>query len=197
MATITGIKKEKVFEVIRRYKMAVQFDVLQFGDIFSIQINGKEVIGLTEEDILYLHNKYRQAYKKLCVDDLEERIRELEDELILKDDEYIDLEELYDKVCLDNTEIRNKMFFLGGELAGANEEIRLLQEDKIALLNDNDRLTKELFKLKQEMQNLHKENWRMLQNGNCTIYITNSNFRNNNCGICKYSDVVIRRKKLK
>lgn len=184
--------------------MAVQFDVLQFGDIFSIQINGKEVIGLTEEDILYLHNKYRQAYKKPCVDDLEERIRELEDELVIQNETYEELEDEYenlieykDDLYCDNKILRAKMAFLGEELAGAKEEIRLLQENKIALLNDNDRLTKELFKLKQEMQNLHEENWRMLQNGNGTIYITNSNFRNNNCGICKYSDVVIRRKKLK
>ena len=155
MATITGIKKEKVLEVIRRYKMAVEFDVLQFGDVFSIQINGKEVIGLTEEEILYLHDKYRQAYRKPCVEDLERKIDELNNRCI-------ELEEYCNKMYLDNKEQRDKMAFLGGELAGSNEKNRILQDAKIALLNDNERLTKELFELKREVNTLHLRNWELL-----------------------------------
>lgn len=110
--------------------MAVEFDVLQFGDIFSIQVNGKETMGLTEEEIIFLHDKYRQAYKKPCVDDLMERIEELEDELILKDSEYDELEEEYESLVnwalkvkqkkeeleKDNRELVSKFYFLREEL---------------------------------------------------------------------------------
>ena len=166
MATITGIKKEKVLEVIRRYKMAVAFDVLQFGDVFSIQMNGKEVIGFTEEDIIYLHDKYRQAYRKPCVEDLERKIDEL-------NNDYIEVDESCNTMYLDNKELRDKIVFLSGELSGANEEIRILQDAKIALLNDNERLTKELFKVKQEIKYVHEENWRMLHSGVIKLWIKN------------------------
>lgn len=110
--------------------MAVEFDVLQFGDIFSIQVNGKETMGLTEEEIIFLHDKYRQAYKKPCMDDLMERIEELEDELILKDSEYDELEEEYESLVnwalkvkqkkeeleKDNRELVSKFYFLREEL---------------------------------------------------------------------------------
>lgn len=110
--------------------MAVEFDVLQFGDIFSIQVNGKETMGLTEEEIIFVHDKYRQAYKKPCVDDLMERIEELEDELILKDSEYDELEEEYESLVnwalkvkqkkeeleKDNRELVSKFYFLREEL---------------------------------------------------------------------------------
>lgn len=110
--------------------MAVRFDVLQFGDIFSIQVNGKETMGLTEEEIIFVHDKYRQAYKKPCVDDLMERIEELEDELILKDSEYDELEEKYENLVnwalkvkqkkeeleKDNRELVSKFYFLREEL---------------------------------------------------------------------------------
>lgn len=110
--------------------MAVRFDVLQFGDIFSIQVNGKETMGLTEEEIIFLHDKYRQAYKKPCMDDLMERIEELEDELILKDSEYDELEEEYESLVnwalkvkqkkeeleKDNRELVSKFYFLREEL---------------------------------------------------------------------------------
>lgn len=110
--------------------MAVRFDVLQFGDIFSIQVNGNEAIGLTEEEIIFLHDKYRQAYKKPCMDDLMERIEELEDELILKDSEYDELEEKYENLVnwalkvkqkkeeleKDNRELVSKFYFLREEL---------------------------------------------------------------------------------
>ena len=110
--------------------MAVRFDVLQFGDIFSIQVNGKETMGLTEEEIIFVHDKYRQAYKKPCVDDLMVRIEELEDELILKDSEYDELEEKYENLVnwalkvkqkkeeleKDNRELVSKFYFLREEL---------------------------------------------------------------------------------
>ena len=64
MVTITGIKKDKIIEVLRRNKM-VNFDLLQQGHLFSIQVNGKEVIPLSEEEIIFVHDKYRQAYKSL------------------------------------------------------------------------------------------------------------------------------------
>lgn len=110
--------------------MAVEFDVLQFGDIFSIQVNGKETMGLTEEEIIFVHDKYRQAYKKPCVDDLMERIEELEDELILKDSEYDELEEKYENLVnwalkvkqkkeeleKDNRELVSKFYFLREEI---------------------------------------------------------------------------------
>lgn len=78
--------------------MAVRFDVLQFGDIFSIQVNGKEAIGLTEEEIIFLHDKYRQAYKKPCMDDLMDKIEGLEGLLKLKDWEINELEEKYENL---------------------------------------------------------------------------------------------------
>lgn len=78
--------------------MAVRFDVLQFGDIFSIQVNGNEAIGLTEEEIIFLHDKYRQAYKKPCMDDLMDKIEGLEGLLKLKDWEINELEEKYENL---------------------------------------------------------------------------------------------------
>ena len=78
--------------------MAVRFNVLQFGDIFSIQVNGNEAIGLTEEEIIFLHDKYRQAYKKPCMDDLMDKIEGLEGLLKLKDWEINELEEKYENL---------------------------------------------------------------------------------------------------
>lgn len=108
----------------------VNFDLLQQGDLFSIQIQGKEVIPLSEEEIIFVHDKYRQAYKKPCVDDLMERIEELEDELILKDSEFDELEEKYENLFnfalrekqkneelkQDNKELVTKFKFLKDEL---------------------------------------------------------------------------------
>lgn len=108
----------------------VNFDLLQQGHLFSIQVNGKEVISLSEEEIIFVHDKYRQAYKKPCVDDLMERIEELEDELILKDSEYDELEEEYESLVnwalkvkqkkeeleKDNRELVSKFYFLREEL---------------------------------------------------------------------------------
>ena len=110
--------------------MAVRFDVLQFGDIFSIQVNGKETMGLTEEEIIFLHDKYRQAYKKPCMDDLMDKIEGLEGLLKLKDWEINELEEKYDSLvnCAlkakqtkeelekDNRELVSKFYFLREEL---------------------------------------------------------------------------------
>lgn len=108
----------------------VNFDLLQQGHLFSIQVNGKEVISLSEEEIIFVHDKYRQAYKKPCVDDLMERIEELEDELILKDSEYDELEEEYESLVnwalkvkqkkeeleKNNRELVSKFYFLREEL---------------------------------------------------------------------------------
>lgn len=130
MVTITGIKKDKIIEILRRNKKMVNFDLLQQGQLFSIQVNGKEVIPLSEEEIIFVHDKYRQAYKKPCVDDLMERIEELEDELILKDSELDELEEKYDSLVnwalkekqtkeeleKDNRELVTKIYFLRDEL---------------------------------------------------------------------------------
>lgn len=130
MVTITGIKKEKIIEILRRNKKMVNFDLLQQGHLFSIQVNGKEVISLSEEEIIFVHDKYRQAYKKPCVDDLMERIEELEDELILKDSEYDELEEEYESLVnwalkvkqkkeeleKNNRELVSKFYFLREEL---------------------------------------------------------------------------------
>lgn len=130
MVTITGIKKDKIIEILRRNKKMVNFDLLQQGQLFSIQVNGKEVIPLSEEEIIFVHDKYRQAYKKPCVDDLMERIEELEDELILKDSELYELEEKYDSLVnwalkakqtkeeleKDNRELVSKFYFLQEEL---------------------------------------------------------------------------------
>lgn len=130
MVTITGIKKDKIIEILRRNKKVVNFDLLQQGNLFSIQVNGKEVIPLSEEEIIFVHDKYRQAYKKPCVDDLMERIEELEDELILKDSELDELEEKYDSLVnwalkekqtkeeleKDNRELVTKIYFLRDEL---------------------------------------------------------------------------------
>lgn len=130
MVTITGIKKDKIIEILRRNKKMVNFDLLQQGQLFSIQVNGKEVIPLSEEEIIFVHDKYRQAYKKPCVDDLMERIEELEDELILKDSELDELEEKYDSLVnwalkakqtkeeleKDNRELVSKFYFLQEEL---------------------------------------------------------------------------------
>lgn len=110
--------------------MAVRFDVLQFGDIFSIQVNGKETMGLTEEEIIFLHDKYRQAYKKPCMDDLMDKIEGLEGLLKLKDWEINELEEKYDSLVnwalkakqtkeeleKDNRELVSKFYFLREEL---------------------------------------------------------------------------------
>lgn len=130
MVTITGIKKDKIIEILRRNKKMVNFDLLQQGHLFSIQVNGEEVIPLSEDEIIFLHDKYRQAYKKPCVDDLMERIDELEDELILKDSELDELEEKYDSLVnwalkvkqkkeeleKDNRELVSKFYFLREEL---------------------------------------------------------------------------------
>ena len=130
MVTITGIKKDKIIEILRRNKKMVNFDLLQQGHLFSIQVNGKEVISLSEEEIIFVHDKYRQAYKKPCVDDLMERIEELEDELILKDSEYDELEEEYESLVnwalkvkqkkeeleKNNRELVSKFYFLREEL---------------------------------------------------------------------------------
>lgn len=110
--------------------MAVRFDVLQFGDIFSIQVNGNEAIGLTEEEIIFLHDKYRQAYKKPCMDDLMDKIEGLEGLLKLKDWEINELEEKYENLVSwalrakqeneelekDNRELVSKFYFLTEEI---------------------------------------------------------------------------------
>ena len=98
--------------------MAVRFDVLQFGDIFSIQVNGKETMGLTEEEIIFLHDKYRQAYKKPCMDDLMDKIEGLEGLLKLKDWEINELKAKQTKEELekDNRELVSKFYFLREEL---------------------------------------------------------------------------------
>lgn len=141
MVTITGIKKDKIIEVLRRNKKMVNFDLLQQGHLFSIQVNGKEVIPISEEEIIFLHDKYRQAYKKPCVDDLMERIEELEDELILKDSELDELEEKYDSLVnwalkekqtkeeleKDNRELVSKFYFLQEELKDWKEMCKELK----------------------------------------------------------------------
>lgn len=144
MVTITGIKKEKIIEILRRNKKMVNFDLLQQGDLFSIQINGKEVIPLSEDEIIFVHDKYRQAYKKPCVDDLMDRIEELEDELILKDSEFDELEEKYDSLFnwalkakqkneelkQDNKELVTKFNFLKDELNDWKEICKELKGEK-------------------------------------------------------------------
>lgn len=141
MVTITGIKKDKIIEILRRNKKMVNFDLLQQGHLFSIQVNGKEVISLSEEEIIFVHDKYRQAYKKPCVDDLMERIEELEDELILKDSEYDELEEEYESLLnwalkvkqkkeeleKNNRELVSKFYFLREELNDCKEMCKELK----------------------------------------------------------------------
>lgn len=119
----------------------VNFDLLQQGHLFSIQVNGKEVISLSEEEIIFVHDKYRQAYKKPCVDDLMERIEELEDELILKDSEYDELEEEYESLVnwalkvkqkkeeleKNNRELVSKFYFLREELNDCKEMCKELK----------------------------------------------------------------------
>ena len=144
MVTITGIKKDKIIEILRRNKKMVNFDLLQQGHLFSIQLNGKEVIPLSEEEIIFLHDKYRQAYKKPCVDDLMERIEGLEGLLKLKDWEINELEEKYENLVSwalrekeinkelnqDNKELVTKFNFLKDALNDWKEMCKKLKGEK-------------------------------------------------------------------
>lgn len=120
--------------------MAVRFDVLQFGDIFSIQVNGKETMGLTEEEIIFLHDKYRQAYKKPCMDDLMDKIEGLEGLLKLKDWEINELEEKYENLV--SWALREKE--INKELKQDNKELVTKFNFLKDALNDWKEMCKEL-----------------------------------------------------
>lgn len=119
-------------------------EIFKFGDIFSIQEHGKEVIGFTEEEIIYLHDKYRQASKKPCVDDLEEKIKKQKDYITELEEENCNYEDEVETLKEENWELREKIEALKEELEKDNRElvtkIYFLRDE----LNDWKKMCKEL-----------------------------------------------------
>lgn len=141
-------------------------EIFKFGDIFSIQEHGKEVIGFTEEDIIYLHDKYRQASKKPCVDDLEEKIKkqkdyitELEEENCKYEDEIEGLEGLLKLKDWEINELEEKYEKLVSWALRAKQENEELTQDNKELVTKFNFLKDALNDWKEMCKKLKGENY--------------------------------------
>ena len=137
--------------------MAVRFDVLQFGDIFSIQVNGKETMGLTEEEIIFLHDKYRQAYKKPCVDDLEQELQKQHDYIGELEQEACKYEDEIEELKEDLSRADERMFSLEWDYQDIEEELELKQRDSDNLKEENWELREKIKALKEELEKDNRE----------------------------------------
>lgn len=163
MATITGIRMEKVLEVLGRNEKMTKLSINKSGfDTFIIEDNnGKELLVTDSTGIEYIHEQMRFSLKKKCVEDLEEEINKQNNYITELQEENCKLEDDNDALtdnlqvtetqneCLikkikevreDNKELVAKITFLKGELES-------LHEEKTALLNKVARLLEHNIKL--------------------------------------------------